>query len=195
MKVEAPALKPNRIDLADVFRRAALIIQTNGHHQGDYIPDPFSRVLSALPHERPMSIVAALRCAETGSPQRYGPASTGAVRFLAGRLLVDDEPPFWPDDSSMEVHVAAWGDVPGRTAAEAAGVLLAAAGAVPALRPVVIPRTVTLGDGTAWELWAVPAEGEPTYTVAEVRGGPGAAQATAADLSARFGPVAVGSAW
>lgn len=188
-------MKPNRIDLADVFRRAALIIQTNGHHQGDYIPDPFNRVLTALPRERPMSIVAALRCAETGRPQAFGPASTGAVRFLAGRLLVDGEPPFWTDDSSLACHVAAWGDVPGRTAAEAAGVLLEAAEAVPAPRSAVIGQTLTLSDGTTWELWSVPADGEPLYTVAGVRGGPGAAQATAADLSARFGPVAVGSAW
>lgn len=188
-------MKTNRIELPDLFRRAAEIIQTNGHHQGDYIPDPRNRVLTALPHERPMSIVAALRCAETGSPQKFGPASTGAIRFLAERLLVDDEPPFWPDDTSMELHIAAWGDVPGRTAAEAVEVLLAAAEAVPALRPVVIPRKVTLNDGTAWVLWSVPVGGEPLYTVAGVRGGPSSPQASVADLSARFGPVAVGSAW
>jgi hypothetical protein len=193
-------LKTNRTDhpraeLATVYRRAAQIIQTNGHHQGDYIPDPFNHVLRALPQERPMSIVAALRCAETDHPQRFGPASTGAIRFLAERLEVDGEPPFWTDDMSMEFHVAAWGDVPGRTAAEAVEVLLEAAAEVPVLRPAVIPQTVTLNDGTAWELWSVPADGEPQYMVAADRGHPSAPQASVADLSARFGPVAVGSAW
>ncbi|MEE4545265.1 hypothetical protein V2S66_25260 [Streptomyces sp. V4-01] len=185
----------NRIELADLFRRAATIIQTNGHHQGDYIPDPFNRVLNALPHERPMNIVAALRCAETGHPQRYGPASTGAVRFLAGRLLVDGEPPFWPDDYSMESHVAAWGDVAGRTVAEVVAVLLDAAEAAPVPRAAVVGRTLTMSDGTEWVLWSVPADGEPLYTVAGVRGGPGVQQSSYADLSARFGPVSVGSAW
>jgi hypothetical protein len=188
-------LRSNRIDLPDLFWRAAQIIQTNGHHQGDYIPDPFSHVLRALPQERPMSIVAALRCAETGRPQRYGPASTGGIRFLAERLLVNDEPPFWTDDSSLEHHVAAWGDVEGRTAAEAVEVLLAAAEAAPSLGTAVVGRTLTMSDGTEWELWSVPADAEPQYTVAGVRGGPGAPQASVADLSARFGPVAVGSAW
>lgn len=185
----------NRIELPDLFRRAAEIIQANGHHQGDYIPDPFSHVLKALPHERPMSIVAALRCAETGHPQRFGPASTGAIAFLADRLEVDGEPPFWTDDHSMACHVAAWGDVPGRTVAEVAAVLLEAAEAAPTPRTEVVGKTLTMGDGSQWELWSVPAVGEPLYTVAGVRGGPGTPQASVADLSARFGPVAVGSAW
>jgi hypothetical protein len=185
----------NRIELPDLFRQAAAIIRANGHHQGDYIPDPFNRVLHALPAERPMSIVAALRCAETGHPQRFGPASTGGIAFLAERLDVDGEGPFWSDDGSLESHVAAWGDVAGRTAAEAVEVLLAAAEAVPAPRSVVVPQTVTLNDGTAWQLWSVPAGGEPQYTVAGVCGGPGAPQSSLTDLSARFGPVSVGSAW
>lgn len=185
----------NRIELPDLFRRAAAIIVANGHHQGDYIPDPFNRVLHALPAERPMSIVAALRCAETGHPQRFGPASTGAVRFLAQRLEVDAEPPFWTDDTSLESHVAAWGDVAGRTAAEAVEALLDAADAAPVLRTAVVGQLLTMSDGTQWELWSVPADGEPRYTVAGVRGGPGSPQATVADLSARFGPVSVGSAW
>lgn len=107
-----------RIDLAPVFRRAAEIITTNGRYQGDYLPDPFNRVQAAPDHERPMSVVAALRCAETGNPRRYGPLSTAAIETLANRLLVDGELPFWRDEFMLECHVAAWGDVPGRTADE-----------------------------------------------------------------------------
>jgi hypothetical protein len=118
--------------LAPVFREAARIITVNGHHQGDYLPDPFNRREPVFrPYaERPLSIVAALWCAETGSPRRVGPLSTAAIRFLAGRVKVDGEPAFWRDDLSQESHVASWGDVPSRTVAEVVNELqLAADGA------------------------------------------------------------------
>lgn len=172
-------------DLTPVFRQAAQIIHTNGHHQGDYLPDPFNRILKALPHERPMSIVAALRCAETGNPMQYGPASTAAIRFLAERLLVDGEPPFYVDDLMLELHVAAWGDVPGRTAAEAAAVLVWAADACES-HAAVVPVGVRTADGSQWELSSIDARGVPRYTLA---GAGGYAFAELGELADRFGGV------
>jgi hypothetical protein len=153
-------------DLAQVLRRAAEIIVTNGHHQGDYLPDPFNRVLKALPTERPMSAVAALRCAESGNPMQFGPLSTAAIRFLAGRLLVDGEPPFYTDDLMLELHVAAWGDVPCRTPGEVVAVLLWAADAAEAARVAVVPVGVRTADGSQWALAAVDSAGTPRYVSA-----------------------------
>jgi len=176
--------------MAGVFRTAAEIILANGHHQGDYIPDPFHRVLKALPHERPMSAVAALRCAERGHPQRFGPLSTEAIAFLAERLLVDEELPFFEDEFSLECHVAAWGDVPGRTPAEVVAELLWAAEAAEAsLHAAVIPMGVRTSDGTEWELSSVPAEGDPQYVLAGVRGAPAGVFAGLSELVGRFGAV------
>jgi hypothetical protein len=187
--------------MAGVFRLAAQIITTNGHHQGDYIPDPFNRVLKALPAERPMSAVAALRCAETGDPGGYGPASTAAVKFLADRLLVNDEPPFRTDEVSLECHVAAWGDVPGRTPAEVVAELRRAAEAVELLAPrppaVVVPMSLETADRTVWELASVGADGEARYVLAGVPTGEQSfSYASADELTNRFGAVvSSGGAW
>lgn len=181
-------------DLAPVFRRAAEIIRTNGLYQGDYIPAPFSRVLRALPHERPMSAVAALRCAETGSPQRYGPLSAAAIAFLADRLLVDGEPPFYRDELTLECHVAAWGDVRGRMAGEVVAELLRAAEAIEAgQHAAVIPVGLVTSDGSCWELSGVPADGEPRYVPAGVDA-PAFMFAGLGELVARFGAVSAGGA-
>lgn len=179
--------------LAGVLRLAAQIIATNGHHQGDYIPDPFNRVLKALPAERPMSAVAALRCAERGHPQRFGPVSTAAIGFLAERLLVDEEPPFWTDEFSLECHVAAWGDVPGRTPAEVIEQLLFAAESAEAVHAALVPLSLTTSDGTGWELASIPADGSPRYVLAGVHDAPAGVFAELGELAARFGAVLGGA--
>lgn len=181
-------------ELAGVFRLAAQIIAVNGHHQGDYIPDPFNRVLKALPCERPMSAVAALRCAETGSPQKFGPVSTRAIAFLAERLPVNEEPPFWRDEMSLECHVAAWGDVRGRTAAEVVEQLVYAAESAEAVHAALVPLSLTTSDGTQWELSGIPAHGEPQYLVAGVHDAPFGVYAELGELAARFGAVLGGAA-
>jgi hypothetical protein len=187
--------------MAGVFRLAAQIITTNGHHQGDYIPDPFNRVLKALPSERPMSAVAALRCAETGDPGGYGPASTAAVKFLADRLLVNDELPFHTDAKSLEFHVAEWGDVLGRTPAEVVAELLRAAEAVELLAPQpsapVVAMSLVLADKTRWELAGVGADGSAHYVLAGVPTGEQSfSYASADELTNRFGAVvSSGGAW
>jgi hypothetical protein len=115
-----------------VFRAAARLIAKNGHHQGDYCPDPFDRVTKTEHAERPLSIVAAIRCVASpggNNPHYISELSELAVKVLAGRLEVDGEPawnhePFW-----LQTHVAHWGDVEGRTTESAVAVLEAAADA------------------------------------------------------------------
>lgn len=115
--------------LPGAFRAAARLLAANGHHQGDYCPDPFDR-RTTTPHEtRPLSIVAALRCSVSGNPHRTSELSEAAVKVLAHRLTVDGEPPFNDDELILESHVAEWGNVEGRTVESAVAVLEAAADA------------------------------------------------------------------
>jgi hypothetical protein len=112
-----------------VFRAAARLLAVNGHYQGDYCPDAFDREM-CIPHFlRPLSIVAALRCAVSGDPHAYSVLADGAVSALALRLQVGGEGPFRGDIVSLELHVGAWGDVEGRTTESAVAVLYAAADA------------------------------------------------------------------
>lgn len=123
----SPKARPTT--LPAVFRAAARLVVANGHHQGDFCPDPFDRE-SKSPHAlRPLSIVAAIRCVVSGSPHRETPLAEAAVKVLAGRLEVDGEgawndEPFW-----LELHVANWGDVEGRSLESVVAVLEAAADA------------------------------------------------------------------
>lgn len=124
---EAPVARPSTVPA--VFRAAARLIVANGHYQGDYCPDPFDRVSKTSHAERPLSIVASIRCVVSGSPHRKTPLAEAAVKVLAGRLEVDGEPawneePFW-----LETHVANWGDVEGRRVESVVAVLEAAADA------------------------------------------------------------------
>jgi hypothetical protein len=137
-------------ELPGVFRRAAYIIQMNGHHQGDYVPDPFNRVLTSPKLTRPMSAAAALYCAADSQGRMVESVlASAAIRFVAGRVLVDGEGPWDPDrDTDCEIHVAAWGDLPGRTGAEVIRLLLNAAQSldvrvlVPSAAQVVLGREV-----------------------------------------------------
>jgi hypothetical protein len=116
-------------ELPGVFCRAAYIIQMNGHHQGDYVPDPFNRVLTTPKLTRPMSVAAALYCAADPQGRMVeSQLASAAIRFLAGRALVDGEGPWDADrDTDCEIHIAEWGDLPGRTGAEVIRLLLDAA--------------------------------------------------------------------
>lgn len=113
-----------------VYRAAARLLVKNGHHQGDYLPDPFDRV-SKTPHaSRPLSIGFALRCVVEGNPHQESTLAEAAIRFLAARLVVDDElGPYWSDFHSVEAHLNAWGDVEGRSVESVCAVLAAAADA------------------------------------------------------------------
>ncbi|EGJ77734.1 hypothetical protein STTU_4945 [Streptomyces sp. Tu6071] len=115
--------------LSDLFRRAARVLAQVGLYQGDYVPDPFDRHL-ATPHaERPMCLVAALRCAATGDPHGISILSADAIRVLADRLVVNGEGPYADDELAREFHLAQWGDEDGRTTEAAVGVLERAADA------------------------------------------------------------------
>jgi hypothetical protein len=109
-----------------VFRAAARILARNGLHQGDYCPDPFDREMDVPAALRPMSIVAALRCAVTGDPRVPSLLADDALSVLALRL---DDGPEYGDLFSLEAHVDGWGDVEGRTTESAVAVLEAAADA------------------------------------------------------------------
>jgi hypothetical protein len=120
----------------------------NGHHQGDYIPDPFNRILTTPKLTRPMSICAALYCAAspTGDMHESELASL-AIRYMAGRVLVDGEGPWDPERNlDCQIHVASWGDIEGRTTGEAIRLLLDAAQATTVR--VLHPSTVRMADGT-----------------------------------------------
>ncbi|MET8826019.1 HNH endonuclease signature motif containing protein [Streptomyces sp. NPDC004610] len=125
---ESPLARPTTIP--QVFRAAARLLAMNGHYQGDYCPDAFDRVMTTPHSTRPLSIVAAIRCVASphgDNPHRESELSELAVRVLAGRLEVDGEPAWNEEPYWLEMHVAAWGDVEGRTVESAVAVLVAAA--------------------------------------------------------------------
>ncbi|MCL7377420.1 hypothetical protein [Streptomyces sp. 35G-GA-8] len=128
MDVELP--RPTTVSAT--FRAAARVIASNGHYQGgDYVPDPFDREMCVPHFLRPMSIVAALKTAVTGDPHVDTALANKAIEVLALRLEVGGEMgPYYGDILSLEEHIAAWGDVPGRTAESVVAVLYAAADAV-----------------------------------------------------------------
>ena len=123
----SPAAAPR--DVSGTFRAAARLLAKRGLWQGDFVPDAMDREM-CLPHAfRPMSIVAALKCATTGDPHRTSLLADQAITTLALRLKVDGEGPLYGGIFDLEVHVDAWGDVEGRTTESAVAVLEAAADA------------------------------------------------------------------
>ncbi|MYS15072.1 hypothetical protein [Streptomyces sp. SID4982] len=110
-----------------VFRAAARILAANGLHRGDFIPDAFDREMDVPHHLRPMSIVAALKCATTGDPHLPSLLSDEAIGTLALRLTVDGEGPVFGGIFDLEAHVDSWGDAEGRTAEDAVAMLEAVA--------------------------------------------------------------------
>ncbi|MQT03120.1 hypothetical protein FF041_23905 [Streptomyces jumonjinensis] len=116
--------------VAEAFRAAARLIAANGHWQGDYVPDAFDREMD-VPHAlRPMSIVAALKCAMSGDPHRDSLLADNAIAVLAARLEVGGEVgPYRTGIFDLEEHIAAWGDAPGRSVESVVAVLEAAADA------------------------------------------------------------------
>jgi hypothetical protein len=128
------------VTVSEVFRRAAEILSVNGHWQGDFCPDPLDRETHTPHYLRPLSIVAALRCAVSGDPHTYPPLADKAIAVLAVRI---GDGPGHGDAFSLELHVDEWGDTPGRSTGETVALLLAAAG--PVGRPVLVPTGVVLG--------------------------------------------------
>ncbi|MEU0978513.1 hypothetical protein ABZ488_04785 [Streptomyces griseus] len=120
---------PRPTTVPAVFRAAARLLAANGHYQGDYLPDPFNRRLTTPDAERPLSIVAAIRCVVTGVPRRPAPLAEEAIKVLAGRLKVDGQPAWNDEPDNLAIHVAKWGDVEGRTTECAVAVLYDAADA------------------------------------------------------------------
>ncbi|MFF9910660.1 hypothetical protein [Streptomyces sp. NPDC013457] len=103
-----------------VLLGAARILQANGLWQGDYVPDSCDREMCVPHFLRPMSIVAAIRCSATGDPHASSQLADMAVGFVALSL---DGGPYYGDVFSLESHVDAWGDEPGRSADAAVALL------------------------------------------------------------------------
>ncbi|SBU95969.1 MULTISPECIES: hypothetical protein [unclassified Streptomyces] len=123
--VALPApVRPSTV--AATFRAAARVLAANGLYQGDYVPDARDREMCVPHFLRPMSVVAALKCAVTGDHRRDSLLANEAIGVLAMWL---GEPPVWGDIFSLEAHVEDWGDVEGRTTESACAVLYAAADA------------------------------------------------------------------
>lgn len=123
----SPQAEPRTVSA--VFRAAARLLANRGLHQGDFVPDTFDREM-CIPHFlRPMSIVAALKCATTGDPHRTSLLADEAIARLALRLEVDGEGPLFGGIFDLEAHVDSWGDVEGRRTESAVAVLEAAADA------------------------------------------------------------------
>ncbi|NUP19228.1 MAG: hypothetical protein HOZ81_24675 [Streptomyces sp.] len=124
---ESPLTAPTSV--SGVYRAAARLLAKRGLYQGDFVPDVFDREM-CLPHAfRPMSIVAALKCATTGDPHRTSLLVDESIAVLALRLEVDGEGPLFGGIFDLEAHVDAWGDVEGRTTESAVAVLESAADA------------------------------------------------------------------
>ncbi|MFF5972268.1 hypothetical protein ACFY7C_12185 [Streptomyces sp. NPDC012769] len=111
---------PQPTTVPNVLLAAARLLQMNGFWQHDYLPDPFDRTLKTPHASRPMSMVAAIRCAATGDPHRTSQLADTAIGFVA---LSIDGGPYDPNLLSLERHVDAWGDEPGRTVDEAVALL------------------------------------------------------------------------
>lgn len=124
---QSPQARPTTVP--GVYRAAARLLAKRGLYQGDFVPDVFDREM-CLPHAfRPMSIVAALKCATTDDPHRTSLLSDEAIAVLALRLEVDGEGPMFGGIFDLEAHVDAWGDVESRTTESAVAMLEAAADA------------------------------------------------------------------
>lgn len=123
---QSPLARPT--NLPQTYRVAARILSANGLYQGgDYVPDAFDREMCVPHFLRPMSIVAALKCATTGDPHLTSLLADQAIATLALRLEVDGEGPAYGGIFDLEAHVDAWGDEESRTTESAVAVLEAAA--------------------------------------------------------------------
>jgi hypothetical protein len=121
--------------IAEVFRRAAEVITTNGLYQGTYC-DPIAAPDPAAPFAGGCMVctIGAFRVAvglapvpaDESAPAAEEPLIWEAIAFLSPRVessIVDEDP--------VE-RVACWNDADGRTADEVASALLLAAEAVAA---------------------------------------------------------------
>jgi hypothetical protein len=124
---ESPLAAPTSVP--GVFRAAARLLAANGLYKGDFVPDAFDREMCVPHFLRPMSIVAALKCATTGDPHRTSLLSDQAIGTLALRLEVDGEGPLYGGIFDLEAHVDTWGDMELRTTESAVAVLEGAADA------------------------------------------------------------------
>ncbi|MFI9340021.1 hypothetical protein ACIG0D_01895 [Streptomyces sp. NPDC052773] len=124
---QSPQARPATVP--GVYRAAARLLAVNGLYKGDFVPDAFDREMDVPHHLRPMSIVAALKCATSGDPHRTTLLADEAIAVLALRLEVDGDGPRYGGIFDLEAHVDAWGDVESRTTESAVAVLEAAADA------------------------------------------------------------------
>ncbi|MET9098337.1 DUF6197 family protein [Streptomyces antibioticus] len=121
----SPQARPTTVP--QTYRAAARILAVNGLHKGDFVADAFDRTTDVPHFLRPMSIVAALKCATTGDPHRTSLLADEAIARLALRLEVDGEGPLFGGIFDLEAHVDAWGDEESRSTESAVAMLERAA--------------------------------------------------------------------
>ncbi|MFD6874495.1 MULTISPECIES: hypothetical protein [unclassified Streptomyces] len=91
---------------------AAWLLRTRGHWQGGSCPDASNREMCIPQWLRPMSIVAAIKCAVSGDPQSDSLIADNALAVVA--LSLADKPQYG-DIFSLEEHIDSWGNEPDRS--------------------------------------------------------------------------------
>lgn len=171
-------MKPNRTDhpgpeMALVFRNAAKTVQGRGHAKGCY-----QQLDGAV------CAVGALVVASGMDPDDYEGQALPAVEFLESRLWLKSG-----NESPVE-RIADWNDEPGRTGAEVAAALVAAAEFLEAReRAALVPLSVSMPDGSVFELASIPAHGDPRYVLAGCHNAPPSVFAELGELVGQFGAV------
>ncbi|MFF9197295.1 hypothetical protein ACF09L_19015 [Streptomyces sp. NPDC014779] len=118
IRVDFTPARPSTVPA--VLLGAARILQANGLWQGDYVPDVRDREMCVPHFLRPMSIVAAIRCAATGDPHKESQLADTAIGYVALSL---DPAPKYGGIFDLEKIVEAWNDAAGRSADEAVALL------------------------------------------------------------------------
>ncbi|MGH3586237.1 MAG: DUF6197 family protein, partial [Pseudonocardia sp.] len=174
-------------DLIPVFRRAAEVIQTNGHHQGAYYD--LSTPSTMPPADCPVCTAGALSVAVTGNPvppEDLDGVLGFAVEFLSERVYAATT-----DEDPIE-RVASWNDGIGVGQVEVVDELLRAAGELADAHCALVPVGVQTSDGSRWRL-ASTVRGMPRYVLSGMpTDAPLGVQVELGELAERFGAP---SAW
>lgn len=169
MSHNKPTRRPTPTDLIDVFRRAAGVLRTNGHHQGDYFDDTAGRP----PAECPACAAGCLSIVLTGHPKPPTDAAevTGSftARLLAMALWTLSQDVYSDTiDSDPIERIADWNDADVRTPGDVASTFLRIAWEIERERVhnAIVPTGLSTSDGTRWDLAGIGDDGLPCYVLA-----------------------------
>lgn len=163
--------KPIRLELIEVFRKAAGVLRTNGHFQSEYYDNTNP---DRPPANCPVCPVGALSIVLTGHPVPPNDAAAPAKDSSTPRLLALA---LWTlsqgifsnvvDEDPIE-RIADWADEAGRTAGEVASTFLRIAWEIEReqVHNAIVATGVKTSDGTQWDLAGMGVDGMPAYVVA-----------------------------